>query len=94
MDEDMKDIMRNNPADVVYGAFSRAFLQGMIRMFQSDRDMQNIVMTDMVAREQATRHFFKRAQGMVWRSRRTLVTAMSIIGAVLRSEYRAPIQFD
>ena len=65
MDEDMKDKMRNNPADVVYGAFSKAFLHGMIRMFQTDRDMQNIVMTDMVAREQATRHFFKRAQGMV-----------------------------
>lgn len=65
MDEDMKDKMRNNPADVVYDTFSRAFLQGMIRMFQTDRDMQNIVMTDMVAREQATRHFFKRAQGMV-----------------------------
>jgi len=65
MDDDMKDKMRNNPADVVYDTFSRAFLQGMIRMFKTDRDMQNIVMTDMVAREQATRHFFKRAQGMV-----------------------------
>lgn len=65
MDEDMKDKMRNNPADVVYDNFSKAFLHGMIRMFQTDRDMQNIVMTDMVAREQATRHFFKRAQGMV-----------------------------
>jgi type I restriction enzyme R subunit len=28
MDDDMKEMMRNNPADVVYTAFSQAFLQG------------------------------------------------------------------
>ena len=27
MDDDMKEIMRNNPADVVYTAFSQAFFQ-------------------------------------------------------------------
>jgi type I restriction enzyme R subunit len=64
MDDDMKEMMRNNPADVVYSAFSQAFLQGMIKVFQSDRAMQNIVMSDKDAREQATRHFFKRAQRM------------------------------
>lgn len=64
MNDDMKDMMRNNPADVVYTAFSQAFLQGMIRMFQSDREMQSIVMKDVAAREQATKHFFKRAQRM------------------------------
>lgn len=64
MDDDMKQMMRNNPADVVYNAFSQAFLQGMIKVFQSDRAMQNIVMSDKDAREQATRHFFKRAQRM------------------------------
>lgn len=45
-------------ADVVYTAFSQAFLQGMIRMFQTDREMQSIVMKDVAAREQATKHFF------------------------------------
>lgn len=64
MDDDMKEMMRNNPADVVYTAFSQAFLQGMIRMFQNDREMQSIVMKDVAAREQATKHFFKRAQRM------------------------------
>ena len=62
LDEDMLDMMRNNPADVVYNAFSQAFFQGMVRMFQQDNEMRSVVMTDKDAREQATRHFFKRAQ--------------------------------
>ncbi|MDZ7909065.1 MAG: DEAD/DEAH box helicase family protein [Gemmobacter sp.] len=62
MDDDMTEMIRNNPADVVYNVFSRAFFQGMIKMFQQDNEMRNIVMTDKEAREQATRHFFKRAQ--------------------------------
>jgi type I restriction enzyme, R subunit len=62
MDEDMTEMVRNNPADVVYNAFSQAFFQGMVKMFQQDNEMRNIVMTDRDAREQATRHFFKRAQ--------------------------------
>ena len=62
MDKDMTEMVRNNPADVVYNAFSQAFFQGMVKMFQNDNEMRNIVMTDKDAREQATRHFFKRAQ--------------------------------
>ena len=62
LDDDMIDMMRNNPADVVYNAFSQAFFQGMVRMFQQDNEMRSVVMTDKDAREQATRHFFKRAQ--------------------------------
>ncbi|WP_093039292.1 type I restriction endonuclease subunit R [Roseovarius azorensis] len=62
LDDEMLDMMRNNPADVVYNAFSQAFFQGMVRMFQGDNEMRSVVMTDRAAREQATRHFFKRAQ--------------------------------
>lgn len=62
MDEDMTEMVKNNPADVVYNAFSQAFFQGMVRAFQQDNEMRNIVMTDKDARDQATRHFFKRAQ--------------------------------
>ena len=62
MDDEMTEMVRNNPADVVYSAFSQAFFQGMVKMFQNDNEMRNIVMTDKDAREQATRHFFKRAQ--------------------------------
>lgn len=59
--EDLKDMLRNNPPDVVYGAFSQAFFEGTIRLFQRDNQLQNIVMTDSDAREQAIRHFFHRA---------------------------------
>lgn len=64
MNDDMLDMMRNNPPDVVYNAFSQAFLQGMVRLFQRDHEMKSVVMTDPEAREQATRHFFRRAQRM------------------------------
>jgi type I restriction enzyme R subunit len=67
MDEEMTEMVRNNPADVVYTAFSQAFFQGMVKMFQQDNEMRNIVMTDKDAREQATRHFFKRAQRQAMR---------------------------
>lgn len=62
LDEDMLEMLKNNPADVVYGAFSQAFFQGMVRSFQQDNEMKSIVMTDKDARDQAIRHFFKRAQ--------------------------------
>lgn len=62
MTEDMTEMVRNNPADVVYNTFSQAFLQGMIKMFQQDNELRNIVMTDPDAREQVTRLSFQRAQ--------------------------------
>lgn len=65
MDENMKDIMRNNPADVVYNAYSEKFFQGMLHAFQTDKEIHNIVLMDPEARKQVTRHFFKCAQGMV-----------------------------
>ncbi len=59
--EDMAEMLRNNPPDVVYSAFSDAFFQGAIRMFQRDNEMRNIVLADAEARDKATRHFFNRA---------------------------------
>lgn len=59
--EDMTEMLRNNPPDVVYAAFRDAFFQGAIRMFQRDNEMRNIVLTDAEARDKATRHFFNRA---------------------------------
>lgn len=61
LDETMVEMLRNNPADVVYGAFAEAFFQGMIRMFQKDNEMKSIVMRDKDARDLAIRHFFNRA---------------------------------
>jgi len=62
LNEDMMEMIRNNPADVVYNTFSQEFFKGMVRMFQGDNEMRNVVMTDQAARDQATLHFFKRAQ--------------------------------
>lgn len=61
LDEDMTEMLRNNPPDVVYAAFRDAFFRGAIRMFQRDNEMRNIVLTDAEARDKATRHFFNRA---------------------------------
>jgi type I restriction enzyme R subunit len=61
LNEDMTEMLRNNPPDVVYAAFRDAFFQGAIRMFQRDNEMRNIVLTDAEARDKATRHFFGRA---------------------------------
>jgi len=61
IDEDMAEMLRNNPPDVVYAAFSQAFFKGAIDLFQRDNEMKNIVLTDSQVREQAIRHFFNRA---------------------------------
>jgi len=61
LDEDLTEMLRNNPPDVVYSAFRDAFFQGAIRMFQRDNEMRNIVLTDAEVRDKATRHFFNRA---------------------------------
>jgi len=60
-DDDLKDMLRNNPPDVVFGAFSQAFFESAIQLFQRDNQLQNIVMTDAEARNQAIKHFFSRA---------------------------------
>jgi type I restriction enzyme, R subunit len=61
LDENMSEMLRNNPPDVVYSAFSHAFFQGAIRLFQRENRLQDIVMTDPEVRNQAIRHFFSRA---------------------------------
>ena len=61
VDDDMAEMLRNNPPDVVYAAFSQAFFKGAIDLFQRDNEMKNIVLTDPQVRDQAIRHFFNRA---------------------------------
>ncbi|MBI1384735.1 MAG: DEAD/DEAH box helicase [Rhizobiales bacterium] len=65
LDDDLSEMLRNNPEDVVFSAFSQAFFQGAIRMFQREQDMQNIILTDKDARDKAMRHFFNRAMRQV-----------------------------
>jgi len=61
LDDDLADMLRNNPPDVVFNAYSQAFFAGAVRMFQRDTEMRNIIMQDREAREKATRLFFGRA---------------------------------
>ena len=61
LDEDLSQMLRNNPPDVVYSAFDQAFHQGAIRMFLRDNEMQNVMLSDPEARDKVTRHFFNRA---------------------------------
>ena len=61
MDDDLTEMLRNNPPDVVFSAFSEAFFKGAIKMFQRDNEMKSIVLSDAQARDRATRHFFNRA---------------------------------
>ena len=61
MDDNLTEMLRNNPPDVVFSAFSEAFFKGAIKMFQRDDEMKSIVLSDALARDRATRHFFNRA---------------------------------
>ena len=61
LDDDLADMLRNNPPDVVFNAYSKAFFAGAVRMFQRETEMRNIITQDSEAREKATRLFFGRA---------------------------------
>jgi type I restriction enzyme, R subunit len=61
LSDDMIEMLRNNPPDVVYTAFREAFFKGAINLFQRDAAMKSIILTDADAREHAIRHFFNRA---------------------------------
>ena len=66
--EEHSDMLENNPEDVVYNAFSQQFFQGMVRMFQREKDMQNAILTDPEAREKVSKFFFHRAMREVRRN--------------------------
>ena len=61
LDEDLIEMLRKNPSDVVFNAYSQAFFTAAIRLFQRDNEMQNIILQDKEARAKATRFFFNRA---------------------------------
>ena len=65
LDDDMTEMLRNNPPDVVYNAFFEAFFSATIRAFQRDHEMRSIILSDAQARNQAIRHFFNRARRIV-----------------------------
>lgn len=61
LDEEMTAVLRNNPPDVSYPAFSRRLFEEAIRQFQRDNSMQNIILTDAADRERIFKHLFSRA---------------------------------
>lgn len=65
LDDEMTEMLRNNPPDVVFNAFSEAFFRATIRTFQRDNEMRSIILSDAQARNQAIRHFFNRAMRQV-----------------------------
>jgi type I restriction enzyme R subunit len=65
-DSDLREMILNNPEDVVRPEFANLFMGAMIRMFQRDTEMKSAVMTDNEARDMAIRHFFKTARRQVF----------------------------
>jgi type I restriction enzyme R subunit len=60
-DDLLFEMLRNNPPDVVYKAFSEAFFKGAVNLFQRDAELKSAVLTDAQVREFTIQHFFKRA---------------------------------
>ncbi len=61
VDDNMREMLRNNPPDVVRSAYDQAVFQGMIRMFQNDAEMRDIILTDPEIRNKVTSYLFGRA---------------------------------
>ncbi|RCK18829.1 DEAD/DEAH box helicase [Thalassospira profundimaris] len=61
VDDNMRAMLRNNPPDVVRLAYEQAAFQGMIRMFQNDAEMRDIILTDSEIRKKVTGYLFGRA---------------------------------
>ncbi|RAP37758.1 hypothetical protein DID80_03580 [Candidatus Marinamargulisbacteria bacterium SCGC AAA071-K20] len=63
--EDLFEMPKNNPPDVVFKGYSQAFFEGVLRRFRRDKRLEDIVMTDADVREQAIKHFFSRVLRLV-----------------------------
>ena len=59
-DEDLAQMLRNNPADVAEKQFQTEFMKRVIRVFQRDSQMRSVFMSDADARSRITRLFFDR----------------------------------
>lgn len=59
--DDLTQQMRNNPEDVVYTAFSEAFMASLLETLRRQQELKNIILSDSYIRERAVRFCFKRA---------------------------------
>ena len=62
MTDEMREMIRNNPADVVRTSFSEAFMTGLYQAFQKDNEMRSAVLTDGTTRDQLIDFFFQIAR--------------------------------
>lgn len=69
MNEDLTDMLRNDPLDVVCNAFSQAFLQGAIFMFQRDNEVRSLILTNADAHDKAMQHYLRGRCGRQERQR-------------------------
>ena len=60
-DEDFREMLLNNPRDIVDSPFKQAYFEGAIRNFQKDKQLHNIFMTDASAREVVMNYQLSRA---------------------------------
>lgn len=59
-DDDLAEMLRNNPADVAEKQFQTEFMKRVIRVFQRDSQMRSVFTSDADARSRITRLFFDR----------------------------------
>lgn len=62
---DLPAMLRNNPEDVVYKAYSEAFFKEAVLMLKRERKMESIILSDSEAREKVVKFFFHRARKRV-----------------------------
>ena len=60
-DDDLRNQMQNNPPDVVYDAFSQAFLSTLIATLRKQQELKDIILSDKHIRNRAINFCFKRA---------------------------------
>ena len=60
-DEGMREMLMNNPPDVVERAFSESFYKEAIELLKRKNQLDNIFMTDSQSRKKITQFFLKRA---------------------------------
>lgn len=59
--ESVREQLRNNDPDVAFSAYSKLFIQELVKVFQRDQKLKSALLQDKNAREDATKFFFSRA---------------------------------
>ena len=60
-DDDMSEMLRNNPRDVVFPVFNTKVFNQLVRRLHRENKLSNIILTDPEVRERLTKYLFDRA---------------------------------